>query len=288
MQCKNMQIVGTQKAGNRRLVPCGKCIACRINVTSEWTLRLMYEREYWNKANFITLTYDDVHLPQADSLFFKGTLKPSDSTLFWKNIRKDLGDEKIKYYLCGEYGDKGHRAHMHSVVYGLDTSQNTADLIYENWQKCDYAYFYGHLPQVVGSATHDSMQYVAGYCQKKLYDDMKLYENEGVQKPFSRQSQGLGLQYFLDNQKLLEEQGILDFKGRELPVPKYYKDKYPDMAFIQQNALDNLNTRIQRLVDKYGLETVKEIAHKHMLSIWHPETIREDEIVIRNREKRYI
>ena len=234
------------------------------------------------------MTYDDEHLPQADSLFFNGTLKPSDSTLFWKNIRKDLGSEKIKYYLCGEYGDKGHRAHMHSVVFGLDTSQDTADLIYENWQKCDYAYFYGHLPQVVGSATHDSMQYVAGYCQKKLHDDMKLYEKEGVEKPFSRQSQGLGLQYFIDNQKLLEEQGILDFKGRELPVPKYYKDKYPDLKFIQQNALDKLNNRIQSLVDKYGVDKVKDIVHKNLLSIWHPESIREDEIVIRNREKRYV
>lgn len=286
MECKNMQLVGTTKNGNRRLVPCGKCIACRINKTSEWTLRLLYEREYWAKSSFVTLTYDDEHLPPSDSQYFNGTLKPSDSTLFWKSLRKDLSSP-IKYYLCGEYGEKTHRSHMHSIIYGLDDSSTTKDLIFENWQKCDYAYFYNPRHKVVGSATHDSMQYVAGYCQKKLYDDYKLYKREDVVPPFSRSSQGIGLQYFLDNLSVLEEQGILDIKGRELPLPKYYKDKYPDLAFVQKNALDSLNTRIQRLVDNYGFDKVRDILHNNLLAVWNPDSIAKQETIIRNREKRF-
>ena len=83
---------------NSMIVPCGKCISCRIQKTSEWAIRLMLELPMWNyEASFITLTYDDEHLPKDLSL------KPKDLTDFWKRLRKDYG-KPIKYFACGEYG----------------------------------------------------------------------------------------------------------------------------------------------------------------------------------------
>lgn len=90
---------------NGQTVPCGSCIGCRINKTSQWTFRLLLEQKNWDKASFITLTYDDDHLPSDASLH------PEDLTLFWKRLRKNLDGRKIKYFACGEYGDATQRPH---------------------------------------------------------------------------------------------------------------------------------------------------------------------------------
>lgn len=242
----------------------------------------MYEREYWREACFVTLTYDDEHLPPSESQYFQGTLKPSDSTLFWKNLRKDL-TSPIKYYLCGEYGDKHHRSHMHAIIFGLNDSEQSKELLYENWRKCDYGYWYKN--KTVGSATHDSMQYVAGYCQKKLYDDMKLYEKENVIAPFSRSSQGLGTRYLLDNLDLIEKQGLLNVKGLNVPVPKYFVDKYPDNPVLQRLKWESCQRGYEKLSEKYGEELIKRlIALRVPLDL---DSIDLKETVIRNREKRF-
>ena len=91
-------------------VPCGHCLACRIARTREWTVRLLHESEFWEDTIFVTLTYDDEHLPSDRSLV------PRDLTLFFKRLRKDLGDRKIKYYACGEYGDTFGRPHYHAII----------------------------------------------------------------------------------------------------------------------------------------------------------------------------
>ena len=42
---------------------CGKCLNCRQYKALEWSLRLDCEMKYWKSACFVTLTYDDDHLP---------------------------------------------------------------------------------------------------------------------------------------------------------------------------------------------------------------------------------
>ena len=45
-------------------MPCGNCLACKIQRSREWAMRLLHELEYWEKATFITLTYAPEHLPE--------------------------------------------------------------------------------------------------------------------------------------------------------------------------------------------------------------------------------
>ena len=81
---------------------------CRINKTSEWTLRLMYELQshYKDGASFLTLTFNDENLPT------NYTIDQRDTTLFFKRLRQNLYSEfhefapKISYYAVGEYGDQ--------------------------------------------------------------------------------------------------------------------------------------------------------------------------------------
>lgn len=85
-------------------VPCGHCVACRIAKSREWSIRLLGELGYWISSCFLTLTYDELHVPLS--------LKKRDLQLFWKRLRKAFYPRKIKYFSCGEYGDQYGRPHQ--------------------------------------------------------------------------------------------------------------------------------------------------------------------------------
>lgn len=48
------------------LVPCGNCIGCRLDYSKQWANRLMMELQYHDSAYFVTLTYDDDHIPKSE------------------------------------------------------------------------------------------------------------------------------------------------------------------------------------------------------------------------------
>ena len=69
MQCANPKVFRVRTDYLRReytvFIPCGKCYACECSSRAEWALRMKYEfRDKRNtSAYFLTLTYDDEHLP---------------------------------------------------------------------------------------------------------------------------------------------------------------------------------------------------------------------------------
>lgn len=114
MDCTHPRQIRNPNTGKWMSVPCGMCINCRIAKTREWSLRLMMEKSSWEKSVFLTLTYDDEHLPHTNC--GRMTLKPSDPQKFWKRtrmyIQRDLEKKGVpvsppllKYFMCGEYGD---------------------------------------------------------------------------------------------------------------------------------------------------------------------------------------
>ena len=44
-------------------LPCGHCLGCRSDQARMWSNRLLMESFYHDSAYFVTLTYDDLHLP---------------------------------------------------------------------------------------------------------------------------------------------------------------------------------------------------------------------------------
>lgn len=216
------------KEGN--LFPCGQCMPCKINRTREWTFRLLQEYDaFHQKGLFITLTYDDEHLP--DNL----SLRKRDFQLFMKRFRKRLNGRFIRYFACGEYGLKRGRPHYHAIIFNVDMFDKQ-DII-DSWPYCDWnALMYdprGRGQKAIAYVSHDSIRYVCGYVQKKIYGKGKdYYTNQGIEPPFQLQSQNLGLSYLEKNvENILINKGV-PYKGQIIPIPRYYKKKIRPNRYV--------------------------------------------------------
>lgn len=214
--------------------PCGKCIACRIQKSREWSCRLLHELNYWDSASFITLTYDDDHLP-ADFSIHKEHLQ-----LFFKRLRKALNGRKIKYFACGEYGDEvidkktGQykyptrlgRPHYHAIIFGVsNTSKTDKQIVKDCWRFCQWSNFRDD--KTFGFVTYDSARYVSDYIFKK-YDKKKAeetYTSVNCEIPFRLVSQGIGLRYALENAEQIRHFNKITVRGRPVSLPRYYVDK---------------------------------------------------------------
>lgn len=216
-------------------VPCGKCDLCKAQKANEWSLRLLHELGYHDKAVFLTLTYDEEHLP-ADA-----SVNVQEFQRYIKKIRKRAGDRRIVYYGSAEYGDKYGRPHYHLIVFGLSIYDFD---IYDCWDK-------GNV--FPGTVTEKSIRYTAKYILKKSYK--AEFRKLGRTQPFSLMSKGIGRQYALDNFERLLRNMTEHYKGKEVGIPRYYLKMYKDIFSIpveriKEASVERIN-RINELLEKY-------------------------------------
>ena len=74
-------------------LPCRQCIGCRLERSRQWAMRCLHEASLHDANSFITLTYDDEHVPPGGSLRYR------DFQLFMKRLRKRFDPLKISF-LC--------------------------------------------------------------------------------------------------------------------------------------------------------------------------------------------
>lgn len=144
-------------------LPCGQCILCRLEHARQWAVRITHEAQQWETSSFITLTYDDEHLPTHNSLDYSHLQK------FWKRLRKAIGP--LRYYAVGEYGEENLRPHYHACVFGHDfTAQRTIVRSgdYKLWTNPVLAQAWPHGFHSIGALTFQTAQYTAAYVTKKL------------------------------------------------------------------------------------------------------------------------
>lgn len=166
---------------NGRVVgfPCGHCASCRRKKAAEWAMRIALESRMYQDLAFVTLTYDREHLPS------NGSLVPSHLSSFVKRFRTYLVREgfqgRIRFYGCGEYGEKRKRPHYHIVFFGL--SRRFFPLLTKAWK-------FGIIDAQIPRNDETVASYVGGYVTKKMR--VGFYTKRGLVAPFSRQSQGIG------------------------------------------------------------------------------------------------
>ena len=79
-------------------IACGYCTQCRIDKSRERAIRCVHEASMFNKNCFVTLTFDNEHLPEDKNLdweIFKKFMKKLRERQFRKH------GEKVRYYAAG-------------------------------------------------------------------------------------------------------------------------------------------------------------------------------------------
>lgn len=164
-------------------VPCGRCIGCRLDRSLMWAVRCVHESQMHEDNCFLTLTYDDAHLPE------NGSLRPRDFVLFMKRLRERIAPCQVKFFHCGEYGDKGGRPHDHVLIFGW----RPPDLVFHTMRNGNPVYLSSLVAELwrqgiieVGDVTFQSAAYCARYVLKKwsadnlteedLYEAMRKYD----------------------------------------------------------------------------------------------------------------
>lgn len=154
------------------VLPCGQCVGCRLAKAQEWSVRCMHEASLYEDNCFVTLTYADESLPEL------GTLVKRDHQLFVKDLRRAFPRRRIRYFMCGEYGDDFARPHYHFLLFNV----RFPDEYYWCMSKGNKFYrspllesLWTHGNSWIGDLTVESAEYVARYTLKKVNGD-KAFE----------------------------------------------------------------------------------------------------------------
>ena len=228
-------------------LPCGSCVQCMINKAKEWAVRCCLEALGYGSNYFITLTYDNEHLPQD------GALHKEDLQKFFKRLRKEFGP--IRYFACGEYG-KGGRPHFHALVFGLVIDDIKPMLGHPKSKRFEKVWPYGAYS--LDEVTYASANYVAQYTSNKLFKSRDI----GKAKEFIVASNrpGIGYSWCAEHiSQLLEYDRVYGFFGdcKEARLPRYF-DKVAEI--IDKSGFDAMKTK--RLNKDNAYEINKMLVHQ--------------------------
>lgn len=201
-------------------VPCGQCIGCRLERSRQWAMRCLHEASLHEENCFLTLTYEDANLPKSGSLVKK------DFQDFMKRLRKRYEPKKIRYYMCGEYGDENLRPHYHCCLFNHDFADKTIWTVRNGnslYTSETLSKLWGHGYCVIGDVTFDSAAYVARYIMKKVTGPHAEFHYGDLVPEYNNMSQGIGKEWY---EKFKDDCFPSDFivvNGKKMGVPKYYE-----------------------------------------------------------------
>lgn len=219
--------------GQSMTVGCGYCIGCRSDKAQVWAARIVHEAESWDRNCFLTLTYDPEHLP------FPPSLDKEHVPKFIRKLRKQFPGKTIRYFYCGEYGDKLERPHYHVCLFNFEPDDReffseregivtyTSRYVEEMWAKgfC-----------TVGELNYETAAYTARYILKKVtgtpahdhycYSDL-LGNCHHLEPEFINMSRrpGIGKEWY-DNFKsdvFPSDENPVPGKGVFKKAPRYYE-----------------------------------------------------------------
>lgn len=162
-------------------VRCNMCNGCRLDHKRDWGLRGMHENQMHDNSQFVTLTYDEEHIPPGANL-----LKP-DVQKFFKRLRKHLTENnqpKVRFMYCGEYGPKTSRPHYHAIIWGLNLTdlqyKLTSDKGNTEYSSDTLSTLWPHGTCTASNVTFATCSYVAGYMLKDTVNRHQNVRNAAV------------------------------------------------------------------------------------------------------------
>ena len=241
-------------------LPCGRCIGCRLERSRQWAVRILHETKCHRENCFLTLTYDEEHCPRNLSLDY------SEFQRFMKRLRKKFRGKRIRFYMCGEYGERFSRPHFHVCIFGLDFEDK---VLFSSsggnklWTSATLDALWPFGFSSIGEVTFESAAYVARYCLKKVNGDLAkdhyslvdLETGEVYEKTpeFAHMSlkPGIGALWLEKFESDVYPRDYVVVRGHESKPPRYYDsrfkkvnpDKFEEICFKREldarNRLDN-------------------------------------------------
>ncbi|QCQ84842.1 replication initiator protein [Blackfly microvirus SF02] len=232
------------------VLPCGRCIGCRMEKARQWGLRCLHEKKMWAHNQYVTLTYNDENLPPGGSVCLR------DVQLFMKRLRKAKGSSKsnpLRFFLGAEYGDNNYRPHYHALLFNCEF----ADKVYwSDNKRGEPLYTSKELTELwnmghcsVGEVTFDSAVYCAKYALKKInitehssdqaraewerryivYDDCgEVFERSAEFAVMSRRP-GIGSGYYERFGAEVRAHDSVIVNGRAVRPPRFYDVRSEDV-----------------------------------------------------------
>lgn len=216
-------------------LPCGKCHGCRLEHARTWAVRCMHEASLHENNCFLTLTYDQEHLPEVSPGI--STVSKRDVQLFLKKLRRR--GYKFRYYMGAEYGPKFGRAHYHLCMFGMDFT----DKLLWSVKRGNALYTSKKLEKIwgkgfctIGELTFQSASYVARYCMKKMkgpiadehygaYTNLETGEIISREPEFALMSRrpAIGREWYENWKDEILNNGNVIVNGHIQATPKYYE-----------------------------------------------------------------
>lgn len=192
-----------------------------------WYFRLKFEASKHLCASFVTLTYDDDHLPfnvNEETGEMVNTVKKEDIQSFFHDVRKKI---QCRYMVTSEYGPKTLRPHYHGVIYH-DQPFDFLPL----WKFGENNVQYPAKP--------GSYKYILKYILKgsKIPDGA----DENFRLMSLRPGIGAGFQY-KGSEYLLTEDGV------KCAVPRYYRRNYEN----------SLNAKLRDVLSDVKLDYLAQV-----------------------------
>lgn len=203
-------------------LPCGQCIGCRLERSRQWAVRCMHEASLYKNNSFITLTYEDAKLPERNSLYYP------HFQLFLKRLRKHAGPTRVRFYMCGEYGEQTNRPHYHACLFNWDWEDKrywrTTATGEKSYRSDALEKLWPHGNAETGSVTFESAAYVARYIMKKVTGKNAEEHYNGREPEFNEMSlkPGIGANWFELWKKDVYPHDYVIVRGVKAKPPKYY------------------------------------------------------------------
>ncbi len=264
-----------QSNGQTVQVNCGQCIGCKLDKASQWGIRSIHEAQMWDENSFITLTYDDTHLPWDQSLDKK------EYQRFMKRLRKQQQPKTIRFIHSGEYGetcpkhDKKkceecgplQRPHYHAILFNHDFpdkypwKERNGHQTYRS-EQLEKLWPLGN--SEIGTVTFQSAAYVARYTTKKITGDNALahYEkinpitgeviqvkpeymttSRGGKDAAGKELKGIGYPWYKKYKDDLFPRDECVIDGRIMKPPQYYTNIYKQQEPEKYEQMKNERTK---------------------------------------------
>lgn len=276
MACVNPLELQTKVKGRLKniKVSCGHCLNCMIKKQSQLTFlankELLTRYKKGQSASFVTLTYDDNHIPYNENGFV--TLRKSDVQKFLKNVRRQIDYHNLKkdfkVIYCGEYGDGSHsnfktgvstfRPHYHIAFLGLsDTEAKMFTRKLWKFGLCD-----------VGPLSSGGLRYICKYMTKATPGKIvkEIREVAKVENPFICHSIGLGKEWINKNlYKIVENEFHFNINGKKTLFPKYilrYVSAHTGIDYLQYVNKEIYNDINRKVAKNNGFNSLDDYLYE--------------------------